>query len=309
MALISERMLLHLLIRHYITEPVKIQQKELSIMIPSAPGGHRVKTGCFSLAQTLSCGQCFRFEPVDGDPDHWRGVALGQMIEVSQSGDTLTFHHLSKAEFETVWADYFDLNTDYQRIQTALCADPTLKTACAACGGIRILRQDPWEALCSFILSQNNNIPRIKGLVSRLCENFGDPIDGGFDFPKPGTLAALSPEDLAPVRCGFRDKYILDAAKKFASGELDPVKIAALPLEAARNELMTISGVGPKVADCTLLFGFYKLTAFPADVWIKRAMAELFADGLPACAKPYAGVAQQILFHYYRSHASEKCGI
>ncbi len=272
-------------------------------MISSASGDYRVKTSCFSLAQTLSCGQCFRFDPLNGNPDHWCGIANGRALEISQNGDELTFYNVSQYEFESVWADYFDLNTDYQAIHTSLCADPTLKIACDFCSGIRILRQDPWEALCSFILSQNNNIPRIKGLVSRLCEQFGDPIDGGFDFPKPETLAVLSPEDLSPVRCGFRDKYILDAAKKFASGEINPAKITALGLEEARKELMTINGVGPKVADCALLFGFYRLAAFPADVWIKRAMADLFADGLPACAQPYAGIAQQILFHYYRSNA------
>ena len=272
-------------------------------MISSAPGDFKIKTNCFSLAQTLGCGQCFRFDSVNGDSDHWRGIANSRVLEISQNGDEVTFYNTDQTEYETVWADYFDLNTDYREIQTALCADPTLKTACGFCGGIRIMKQDPWEALCSFILSQNNNIPRIKGLVSRLCEQFGDPIDGGFDFPRPEKLASLSPEDLAPVRCGFRDKYILDAAKKFASGEINPAKIACLSLKEARNELMAINGVGPKVADCALLFGFYKLTAFPTDVWVKRAMADLFSDGLPSCAHPYAGIAQQIIFHYYRSHA------
>ena len=270
---------------------------------PATHIDHMVTAAGFSLEQTLSCGQCFRFDPVNGEPDRWRGYAQGRFVEISQSGDALTFHNTDKAAFEAVWADYFDLNTDYAAIHAALCADPTLKAACDFCNGIHILRQDPWEALCSFILSQNNNIVRIKGLVARLCEQFGDPVEGGFDFPKPEKLAPLSPEDLAPVRCGFRDQYILDAAKKFASGELDPAKIAVLPLEEARAELMTIRGVGPKVADCALLFGFYRLTAFPTDVWIKRAMADLFTDGLPACAVPYAGVAQQILFHYYRSNA------
>ncbi len=274
---------------------------------PVTQCNYTISTAYFSLSQTLSCGQCFRFDPVNGDPDHWRGIANGRVLEISQNGDELTFYNTDKTEFEAVWADYFDLNTDYSAIHAALCADPTLKTACDFCGGIHIIKQDPWEALCSFILSQNNNIPRIKGLVSRLCENFGDPIEGGFDFPKPEVLAARSPQDLAPVRCGFRDKYIIDAAQKFASGELNPVKIACLPLEEARNELMTINGVGPKVADCALLFGFYQLTAFPTDVWIKRAMADLFSDGLPACAEPYAGIAQQVLFHYYRTYANEKC--
>jgi len=287
-------------------------------------GNLTIKVDYFSLEQTLGCGQCFRFDPVDGDPERWRGIANGRVLEIAQKGNELTFFNVSEAEYEAVWADYFDLNTDYKTIYSALCADPTLKAACDSCGanccgdthcggnqcgdthcgGIRILRQDPWEALCSFIISQNNNIPRIKGIVARLCEHFGDPIDGGFNFPKPETLAALSCEDLAPVRCGFRDKYILDAAEKFASGEIDPEKITSLPLEEARKALMTVSGVGPKVADCALLFGFYNLTSFPTDVWIKRAMAELFADGLPECARPYAGVAQQVIFHYYRAAMS-----
>ena len=279
------------------------------ITISASGSNLTVKTEHISLAQTLGCGQCFRFDPVNGNPDHWRGVANGRVLEVSQNGAELTFYQVNQDEFQAVWADYFDLHTDYKAIHAAFCTDPTLKTACGFCGGIHILRQNPWEALCSFILSQNNNIPRIKGLVSRLCEHFGDPIDGGFDFPKPEKLASLSPEDLAPVRCGFRDRYILDAAKKFTSGELDPAKIACLPLEEARNKLMTVNGVGPKVADCALLFGFYKLSAFPTDVWIKRAMADLFSDGLPECAQPYAGIAQQVLFHYYRTRASEKCKI
>jgi len=176
-----------------------------------------------------------------------------------------------------------------------------LKAASGFAGGIRILRQDPWEALCSFIISQNNNIPRIKGIVERLCASFGEEIKEGFySFPAAEKIATLTLEDLAPLRSGFRAKYILDGAKRVADGEIDLDALKELALDEARQELMKIYGVGEKVADCTLLFGLSHIDAFPKDVWIKKAMAKLFDGSLPECAAPYAGIAQQYIFHYAR---------
>ena len=177
-----------------------------------------------------------------------------------------------------------------------------LKTACSYADGIRILNQEPWEALCSFIISQNNNIPRIKGIIDKLCTMFGDEIDKNlFSFPTAEKVASLSVEELAPLKSGFRAKYILDAARRVANGDVDLPSLRSLPLDEARNELMKIYGVGNKVADCTLLFGLNRIDAFPKDVWIKRAMEKLFNGSLPECASKYAGIAQQYIFYYARS--------
>ena len=149
----------------------------------------------------------------------------------------------------------------------------------------------------------NNNIPRIKGIVSRLCENFGEQIEeGAYTFPSASTIAKLDVESLAPLRSGFRAGYILDAAKKVSSGEVDLEQVRKMPIEQARKELTRIRGVGPKVAECTLLYGLHRMDAFPIDVWMKRAMATLFS-GLE-CREfgRYAGVAQQYIFHYSRMH-------
>lgn len=255
-----------------------------------------LKVPGFSLADTLDCGQCFRWEPTADGAFH--GVHLGRPLTVSQEGDLLRFRRVTPEELQILWIPYFDLDTDYPAMNCAFCADPTLREACRYAGGIRILRQDPWEALCSFIISQNNNIPRIKGILSRLCENFGEPCGDGWSFPGPEILAVQTPETLAPLRAGFRVRYLLDAAQKTSSGQIDLSAIPRLTLNEARAELMKITGVGPKVADCALLFGFHRLDAFPVDTWIKKALARYYPNGFPQI--PHAGVAQQYLFHYIR---------
>ena len=147
----------------------------------------------------------------------------------------------------------------------------------------------------------NNNIPRIKGIVSRLCENFGEKTGGGYTFPSAEVISNCTVEDLAPLRSGFRAKYIIDAAKKVSDGTVDFARIDREPIEFGRENLMQIKGVGAKVAECTLLYGFHKLEAFPVDVWVKRIMAEMYPDGLPECVKGTEGIAQQYLFHYRRN--------
>ena len=255
------------------------------------------KATCLSLAQTLDCGQAFRWSEEDGI---WQGVAGGKLRRLSQEGDTITIYDCDEVEFSEFYRPYFDLDRSYDDIVLAVAENTVLRDATSLAGGIRILRQDPWETLCSFIISQNNNIPRIKGIITRLCEQFGERIEGGFSFPTAEKIASLTPEDLAPLRAGFRTKYILDAAKKLSSGEVSVAKIETLPTDEARAELMKIYGVGEKVADCTLLFSFARIDAFPKDVWIKRAMTVLFDGKLPECAVPYAGIVQQYLFHYAR---------
>ena len=177
--------------------------------------------------------------------------------------------------------------------------------------GIRILRQDEWEALCSFIVSQNNNIGRIKKIIARMCEKFGEPFESGgkiyYSFPKAETLACASEIDIFSCGTGFRAKYISDAAKKVASGEINLENISSLDDENARAELMKICGVGPKVANCALLFGFHRLSSFPIDVWIKRVLDKYYKNGIDlGDLGDYAGVAQQYLFYYERYKNGEE---
>ena len=183
-------------------------------------------------------------------------------------------------------------------------ADKTLYEAASENRGIRILRQEPFETLISFIISQNNNIPRITGIISRLCESFGEKVSdeygGMYSFPDARTLAGLTAEDLAPLRAGFRVRYILDAANKTARGDVRLDDIYDMTYDDGKAYLKTITGVGDKVADCVLLFAYHKTEAFPSDVWIKRVVAEYYADGLPECMGDYKGIAQQYLFEYFR---------
>jgi len=258
----------------------------------------------FSLRDTLDCGQCFRWNEAG---DGFDGIVEGKYCHASQDGDTLKLSCVTKEEFDSLWSDYFDLERDYDMLKEGFRADVMLAETLRFAPGIRVLRQRPWETLCSYIISQNNNIKRIKGIVARLCENFGEPLaDGhGYAFPTAERLAELDEEALAPIRCGFRAKYIIDASRKVASGEIELDKLCGMEIDEARRTLMTIKGVGPKVAECTLLYGFGRTECFPIDVWMKRAMAELFPEGLPECALKDAGIAQQYIFHYMRMRGAE----
>lgn len=253
------------------------------------------------LAQTLDCGQSFRWtECEDGS---FFGIAFEKSVRVKLEENTLYIENASKADFENIWYDYFDLSLDYGKIRAEISKiHPVLREAAKYAPGIRILRQEPYEALCTFIISQNNNIKRIKGIVQRICENFGEKIDGGYAFPTAESMAKLSPDDLAPLRAGFRNRYLIDAAQRVASGEVDLEKCRNCNYDEARAELMKITGVGVKVADCTLLFGLHRIEAFPVDVWMKRAMEKLFPDMKPDDFGEYAGIAQQYIFHYSRMH-------
>ncbi len=252
----------------------------------------------FNLDRTLDCGQAFRW--VKDQNGFWQGIVKGKFLRAKQDGDTITLY-TTKKDFEELWYDYFDLNSNYQEICKLISKDPVLNTALKYGKGIRVLNQEPFEALCSFIISQNNNIPRIKGIIERLCENFGEKHPFGYAFPTPERIAKSSLEELSVLRSGFRAKYLLDAAKKVYSGEIDLDALKKLPIDAARDELTKIYGVGKKVADCTMLFSLNKKEAFPEDVWIKRAVKVLFGGEFPKELDSVKGVAQQFLFYYARS--------
>ena len=249
------------------------------------------------LDETLDCGQAFRWKKIPSDYEvTYTGSFLNDRLTVSQlkKGEFL-FHDITEEEFIGKWLEYFDFSTDYSELKRQFSEDETLSKACGFAGGIRLLRQNSWECLVSFIISQNNNIPRIKGIIDRLCEHYGDY------FPEPEKLAIETPESLSYLRSGFRAKYICDAAERVSSGASDLEKIAALPIDEARSALKEIKGVGPKVAECVLLFGMHRTEAFPVDVWIKRVLAEYYPDGFPEFARENAGIAQQYLFHYIRN--------
>lgn len=255
---------------------------------------------CINLDYTLDCGQSFRWEK---NGNIWSAVAFTKKINIEQKDEnTLIFYNTSEEDFENLWKNYFDLERDYNTIISRFESDKFLREATKEYYGIRVLNQEPWETLCSFIISQNNNIPRIKGIIKRLCESFGDNLgDGFFTFPTAEKLSTLTPEDLSPLRAGFRAKYIIDAAKKVTSGEISLEKILENDISFGRESLMKICGVGPKVAECCLLYGLKKADAFPVDVWVKRIMSELYENGLPECAYPEIGIAQQYLFHWRRN--------
>jgi N-glycosylase/DNA lyase len=232
----------------------------------------------FDLELTFECGQAFR-----------RPLRCAQDRESGR----VTLFNVSEAEFLEKWDGYFDFKRDYEAIKQGFVSDPLIGKAMKRFGGIRILRQESFEALVSFIISQNNNIPRIKLIIGRLTEHFGR-------FPTSADLAEETPETLSFARAGFRAKYLCGSARMIADGDVSLERIAAMPLPEARSELQKLPGVGPKVAECTLLYGMGKFACFPVDVWIKRALNEHYPDGFPFLDHPYAGIAQQFLFHYIR---------
>ncbi len=260
---------------------------------------HGVK--CLDLELTLDCGQAFRW--VKEKDESFSGVASGVYLNISKIGeDTFLLKDTSENDFENIWRKYFDFDRDYVKICETLKEDKLLASTIDEYYGIRILNQDSWEALCSFVISQQNNIKRIKGIIERLCEKYGQEVKKGFySFPSAERLSKLSVEDFEELGTGYRAKYLEKLAKGVASGEIDLEKIKNLPLEKARKELLNIYGVGIKVANCALLFGFGFYDAFPVDVWMKRVM-EYYPDGLPKCFDGIGGIAQQYLFHWARNN-------
>lgn len=260
----------------------------------------------FNLDETLNCGQNFRFKKCEDG--FYEGVAKGTYLKVgnSEDGKYLLFEGTSHYEIENIWFDYFALDEDYSKIAKDFCnISSTMERIVSYAPGIRILRQDPFEALCSFIISQNNNIPRISKIITMLCERYGEKCKNNkyrYCFPSINTIASLSEKELRDIGCGFRDKYLLDAAKKLKSNEINLEEIKHMDIQEARESLQKIKGIGPKVAECILLYGMHRLECFPYDVWIKRAMKTLFPEKDHSIFGEYAGIAQQYIYHYSRNH-------
>ena len=278
---------------------------------------YKLKNVCdFDLAQTLECGQCFHF--VKLDEEDYVLTAKGYVLHVSQEADTVTFYDTDKDEYVNVWKDYFDMDRDYSAIKKKLLEkDDKLKDAIESMWGVRILNQDFFETLISFIISQNKQIPHIKKIVADISAKFGTykGTYGGADmytFPTLEQLANASEEDFKELKTGFRAPYIMDAIRRNMAGQFDINELKSMDYDSCIKELMTIKGVGEKVANCVSLFGLGKKEAFPVDVWIKRIMETMYfagvdtpKDKIAAFAKEQfgelGGFAQQYLFYYGKS--------
>lgn len=255
----------------------------------------------FDLEKTFECGQCFRWnKQIDGS---YTGVVNNKVVHIHKINDEIILKGTSIEDFNDLLENYFDLKTNYSNINKAICDMPFIGDACKYSAGIKILKQDPWEVLISFIISQNNNIPRIKNIINSFCKKFGKKIYGEyFTFPAVEDLKNITLNDLCELKCGFRDKYIIDAIEKIINREVILNDLYFMDVQEARERLMKIKGVGKKVADCTLLYGFSKMNCFPVDVWIKKVITKFFENGLPPIKKEYMGIVQQYIFYYVRSN-------
>ncbi|MBZ4646173.1 MAG: 3-methyladenine glycosylase/8-oxoguanine glycosylase [Clostridia bacterium] len=266
----------------------------------------------FNLTHTFECGQCFRWDrEQDGS---YTGVAYGKVINLKINKGLLVIKNTSLEDFHNFWKYYFDLERDYGAIKDRLSKDEVLERAVSYGWGIRILNQETWECLVSFIISSNNIIPRIKKIIKNISERYGQPIGFGdkvyYSFPQPQDLYNKTMDDLAFCRSGYRCKYILDAARAVCEGRIVLDQLKELDSSAARKELMKVQGIGPKVADCILLFSLQKYDVFPTDVWVRRVMGHFYLgedvsikDVQRYSAEQYgnlAGFAQQYLFYYAR---------
>ncbi|MGL5712846.1 MAG: DNA-3-methyladenine glycosylase family protein [Paraclostridium sp.] len=268
----------------------------------------------FDPKHIFECGQCFRW---DSEEDgSYTGVAKGKVINVSREKDKIYIKNSNLEDFNNIWKYYFDLETNYTEIKDKLkVMDEHLQKATEFGWGIRILRQDPWEMIISFIISSNNRIPMIKRAIANLSRKYGTYIGkyngvDYYDFPTPEQLSKASIEEIRACSTGFRDKYIKSTTEDVLNNNDDVYSYSNLSTEACRRELMKFNGIGPKVCDCIALFGMQKYDTFPVDVWVKRVMQEFYVDddmSLPKM-RTYAidkfedlsGFAQQYLFYYAR---------
>ena len=269
---------------------------------------------CFDLGKSCLCGQAFRWRSFDGG---FLGIVRGEPVLARQEGSRLELVG-AKPESAAFWAHYFDLGRDYARIEKEVANDPRLAVCFPEAHGIRVFNQEPFEALISFIISQNNNIKRIAGIIERLCALCGERLEFMgetlYAFPAPSRIAALTVKELEGIGTGYRAPFIQKAAERICGGySLEPLK--DMSLAEARAELGTFLGIGPKVADCILLFSLGHTDAFPIDVWIDRAIKAMFFDGNTAkkaelyeavsSLGEYSGIIQQYIFQYARKLGRE----
>lgn len=273
----------------------------------------------FELPHIFECGQCFRWNKQENGA--FIGVAYGKVIEVEKNGEDVYIYNTSLEDFNNIWLHYFDLERDYTELKEELSGDPLLEKAVEFGKGIRILKQEPFEIVVSFIISSNNRIPMIKRAINNISQKWGTPIQYKdktyYSFPEVEKLNTASIEELEECGTGFRAKYIKDTVSRIYnskesdnSGEFDLNNIKSLGDDMCHEVLQKFTGVGPKVADCIMLFSMQKYSAFPVDVWVKRAMKYFYLAPDVSLKKirefgrdkfgTLSGFAQQYLFYYAR---------
>ncbi len=285
---------------------MKIEEKENKIIINDLAD--------FEPKHIFECGQCFRW--IKEEDNSYTGVAKGRIINVKKEDGRVVIDNCSRDDFENIWYDYFDLGRDYSSLKKELAKhDENLAKAVEFGWGIRILQQDGWEMLISFIISSNNRIPMIQRAINNISEKYGKEIGEYrgkkyYAFPSPQELSKASIEDLRECKTGFRDKYIYHTSQALVDEGINIEDFEQMDSEMCHKELMKFKGVGAKVADCIALFGMRKYNSFPVDVWVKRVMQKFYGAEdmtLPKMRKygmelfgDNAGFAQQYLFYYVR---------
>ena len=267
---------------------------------------YQIRTNDFNLDFTLSCGQVFRWDK----NDWWIGVVAGEVIRAKQVGNELLIDAVHDKDFII---DYFRLNDDMERIYSEINRDKIMEGLINKYHGLRLIRQDPWECLISYICSSNNTIRNIRNSIRLMCERFGREIGKGlYTFPSPEALAEIESCDMVQCRMGFRTPNVLEIAGLIAENEFDLYGIKDLSYEEGRKELVKIRGVGNKIADCVLLFAFGKLESFPVDTHIEQIMDRFYANHFKEAKKSkkrediagfargyfgrYCGYAQEYLY-------------
>lgn len=275
----------------------------------------------FNPEHIFECGQAFRW--YREDDGSYTTIAYKKILNVLlEDENTVILNNTNEEDFKNIWIDYFDLNRDYSIIKNKLKGDTTMEKAIDYGYGIRILNQEPFETMISFIISANNQIPRIRKSIEKISENYGEYLGeykgkNHYSFPNPSELAKVKPEELREIaRVGFRDKRIYDTANIVNNREFNIEEAKNMDSIELRKSLMELPGIGPKVADCIMLFSFKRSETFPVDVWIKRVMEELYLHeetkqkeiGIKAreIFGEYAGFAQQYLFYYGRENSIGK---
>ena len=275
----------------------------------------------FELQDIFECGQCFRWNKQEDDS--YTGIIKDGIINVKKENEIITFTGICNGELKEIVEEYFDLNRDYEQIKNQLSnIDEYLKTSIEYGKGIRILNQDLWETIISFIISANNNIPRIKGIIERLSQKYGNEIEWKgqkyYTFPSCEQLKDVTVQDYRNLGLGFRDIRLYETTQMILNKEVDLEKLRNNPnTQEVRNELLKLSGVGPKVADCILLFSDLKrFDVFPIDVWVRRVMNDLYIKDNDETKVSKAkieklaeekfgdlkGLAQQYLFYWRREN-------
>ncbi|KOA18298.1 DNA-3-methyladenine glycosylase [Clostridium homopropionicum DSM 5847] len=268
----------------------------------------------FELSHIFDCGQCFRWEKQDNG--NYIGVAFEKVIEIEKTGNDVIIYNATEEDFKNIWGEYFDLYRDYSTIKEILSKDPILKESIKFGEGIRLLKQDPFEIIISFIISANNRIPMIKKVISNISETWGKPIEYKgrifYAFPTIDKLLNCTIEELEKCRTGFRGKYIKSTIDILSKDPTFIEKLKSSNDNQCYVNLQKLNGVGPKVADCIMLFSMEKYSAFPVDVWVKRAMQYFYLAPDVSLNKirdfainkfgELSGFAQQYLFYYAREN-------